>query len=137
VLVRGGIDSRDGILRYLNFAESLGVHNVIFRQLMKTDPATTAVNHVVRFSDSHRVLLEPLLDRLGADPCFRFQKQIIGYYYYVEVWRYQEIDVIFEEADLDRLEAVKRAEPGLIHELIFHPNGALASTWQPWDGILG
>src|SRR5262249_8970935 len=37
VLVRGAIDSRDGILRYLDFARRLGVDNVIFRQLMKTD----------------------------------------------------------------------------------------------------
>jgi hypothetical protein len=31
---------------------------------------------------------------------------------------------------------VKRAEPGLVHELVFHPDGKLASTWQPWDGVL-
>jgi MoaA/NifB/PqqE/SkfB family radical SAM enzyme len=137
VLARGAIDSLEGILRYLDFARDLGVDNVIFRQLMKSDPATTAVNHVVRFSDSRRVLLEPLLDALGEDDRFRFHKQIVGYYYYVEVWHFGGMDVVFEEADLARLEAAKRAEPGLIHELIFHPSAALASTWQPWDGILG
>ena len=137
VLIRGAIDSLDGILRYLDFADRLGVDNVIFRQLMKTDSATTTVNHVVRFSDSRRVLLEPLLDALSAESRFRFQKQIVGYYYYVEVWRYGGMDVVFEEADLARLEASKRAEPGLIQELVFHPNSLLASTWQPWDGVLG
>jgi hypothetical protein len=47
------------------------------------------------------------------------------------------MDVVFEEADLARLEETKRVDPDLIHELIFHPNARLASTWQPWDGILG
>jgi len=28
-------------------------------------------------------------------------------------------------------------DPVAIHELVFHPNAELASTWQPWDGILG
>lgn len=137
VLVRGAIDSLDGILRYLEFAAALGVDNVIFRQLMKTDPATVAENFVVRFSERRRVALEPLLDAISDDGRFQLQKQIVGYYYYVEIWRYGGIDVVFEEADLARLEVIKREQHGLIHELIFHPNGRLASTWQPWDGVVG
>src|SRR5262249_40027455 len=111
--------------------------NVIFRQLMKTDPATVERNFVVRYSDHRRVALEPILDAASADPRFAFMKQIVGYYYYVEVFRYRGIDVVFEEADLPPLEGSKRATPGIIHELVFHPNARLASTWQPWDGILG
>jgi cyclic pyranopterin phosphate synthase len=45
--------------------------------------------------------------------------------------------VVFEEADLAQLERVKRADPDTIHELVFHPDARLASTWQPWDGVLG
>jgi molybdenum cofactor biosynthesis enzyme MoaA len=136
VLLRGATDTLAGIRRYLDFAASLGVDNVIFRQLMKTAPDAPALDPVVRYSNSRRVLLEPLLDALDADDDFAFRKQIIGYYYYVEVWRYGSLDVVFEEADLARLEETKRADPGLVHELVFHPNGALASTWQPWDGVL-
>ncbi len=54
----------------------------------------------------------------------------------MEVWRHGSMDVVFEEADLAQLEAAKQADQGVIHELVFHPNGALASTWQPWDGVL-
>lgn len=137
VLLRGAIDSLAGIIAYLDFAARLGVENVIFRQLMQTDPATVAANAVVRYSDRARVPLEPLLDQLSADARFEFVRQVMGYYYYVEVWRYGEMDVVFEEADLAQLERVKRETPQVIHELVFHPNGQLASTWQPWDGILG
>jgi hypothetical protein len=45
--------------------------------------------------------------------------------------------VVFEEADLAQLERTKQSMPGVVHELIFHPNARLASTWQPWDGVLG
>jgi molybdenum cofactor biosynthesis enzyme MoaA len=137
VLVEGAIDGVDGIVRYLDFARSLGVDNVIFRRLMLTDPRTTQRNHVVRFSDRKRVALDSLLGRLGDDPRFDFVRQIVGYYYYVEVWRSDGVDVVFEEADLARLEDEKRAAPRLVHELVFHPDGNLASTWQPWDGVLG
>jgi len=136
VLVQGAIDSLDGIRRYLDFAAGLGVDNVIYRQLMKTDSAAHTVNHVIRFSDSRRVFLEPLLLALGRDTDFTFCKQIVGYYYYVEVWRYGSLDVVFEEADLAQLETAKHADPEVIHELVFHPNAELASTWQPWDGVL-
>jgi len=137
VLLEGQIDSVERIVEYLHFARAAGVDNVIFRQLMQTDPRTTAENHVVKYSDRFRARLEPILDALSADPRFAFQRQIVGYYYYVEVFRHGEIDVVFEEADLAKLEDTKRSQPGIVHELIYHPNARLASTWQPWDGVLG
>jgi GTP 3',8-cyclase len=137
VLVDGAIDSLAKIREYLDFAGSVGVDNVIFRQLMHVDRDTVADNFVVKFSARRRTRLEPLLDQISADRAFEFTKQIVGYYYYVEVWRYGEIDVVFEEADLAQLERTKQLMPGIIHELIFHPNAKLASTWQPWDGVLG
>jgi cyclic pyranopterin phosphate synthase len=137
VLVERAIDSLAGIRAYLEFAESLGVDNVIFRQLMHVDRESVAENFVVAFSDRRRTRLEPILDQLGEQPDFAFQKQIVGYYYYVEVWRHRGIDVVFEEADLAQLERTKQSMPGVVHELIFHPNARLASTWQPWDGVLG
>ncbi len=137
VLLKGEIDSIDGILEYLDFARSVGIDNVIFRQLMKVDPATVEPNFVTRYSDERRVLLEPILDAMSADARFEFGRQIMGYYYYVEIWRHRGMDVVFEEADLGQLEIAKRSAPEIVHELIFHPNASLASTWQPWDGILG
>jgi cyclic pyranopterin phosphate synthase len=61
----------------------------------------------------------------------------MGYYYYVEVWRYGDMDVVLEGADLAQLEVARRRAGGVVHELIFHPDARLASTWQSWDGVLG
>lgn len=137
VLLKGEVDSLEGVVAYLEFARSVGVDNVIFRQLMKTSPLTASRDPVVVYSDARRARLEPLLDAVSADPRFAFVRQVVGYYYYVEVWRFAGLDVVFEEADLHRLEETKRSDPGLVHELVFHPDGTLASTWQPWDGVLG
>jgi len=137
VLIAGAVESLDDIRAYLAFARSIGVDNVIFRQLMKPDDENMLHNFVIAFSRRRGVRLEALLDALGASTDFVFQRQIVGYYYYVEVWKHGDIDVVFEEADLAQLERTKRTMPGVIHELIFHPNARLASTWQPWDGVLG
>lgn len=136
VLLRDAVNSHDGILKYLHFARSLAVDNVIFRQLMRTNPTTHAENYVVKYSDRSRVQLEPLLDEISQDSAFTFQHQVLGYYYYVEIWKYEDMDVVFEEADLAQLELTKKNMPGVVHELVFHPSGSLASTWQPWDGTL-
>lgn len=137
VLLRGGTETLADVIAYLEAARAAGIDNVVFRRLMATDPTTVSVNSVVRYSDRHRLPLEPLLDTLSADARFTFVNQVIGYYYYVEVFRYRDVDVVLEEADLATLEARKRECPGLVHELVFHPNGALSSTWQPWDDVLG
>lgn len=136
LLLDGEVDSLAGVLDYLGFVRSLGADNAIFRQVMRTDPATHADSPVVRYCDAKRALLEPVLDAVSADPSFEFVRQVVGYYYYVEVWRREGVDVVFEEADLARLEETKRAMPGVVHELVFHPDGTLASTWQPGDGAL-
>jgi cyclic pyranopterin phosphate synthase len=137
VLLEGEIDSLKKIKQYLDFASKIGVDNVIFRQLMKTDLRTSAPNYVVLYSDRKRVKLETLLNQISEDKDFTFSRQIVGYYYYVEVWKYAGIDLVFEEADLAQLENTKLLGEKTIHELVFHPSARLSSTWQPWDGILG
>lgn len=136
VLLRGETDSLATIRAYLAFAARTGINNVVFRQLMQVDPVAVLPGPVTRYADRRRVMLVPLLAAISNAADFTFVKQVLGYYYYVEVWRWQGIDVVFEEADLARLERTRRENPSTIHELVFHPNGTLASTWQPWDGVL-
>lgn len=81
--------------------------------------------------------------RADGDPAFAFTRHVLGYYYSVEVFRYAgpagPMDVCFEGADLAlierrRVEAADASGIAPINELVFHPDGALCSTWQPWDG---
>lgn len=147
-LLTGRIDDLDGCLAYLDQAAGWGVDNVIFRQLMRYDPATVMRNVVTRYSDGHRAPMRPILEAIRPSERgrpghgrFTFVRQVLGYYYYVEVYRYDgphgPIDVCFEGADLADIQAdARRRETPVVHELIFHPDTALCSTWQPWDGIL-
>jgi MoaA/NifB/PqqE/SkfB family radical SAM enzyme len=150
VLLRGTTETVEDVVRYAAWARSLGVDNVVFRQLMEQDRERTLENHVTRYSDRARVDLWALLEQLhgeaGQDPRFRPVRQVLGYYYYVEVYELREapglppIDVVFEGADLEvmRRDRERRAALGedVVHELVLHPDGALCSTWQPRDGVL-
>lgn len=137
VLQRDSVDTPEAIETYVAFARDIGIDNVIFRQLMQTDPATHLGNSVVRYSDRRRIAMAPLLEQLTARNGWGFQHQVMGYYYYVEVWRYAGVDVVFEAADLAQLERVKQRDNETVHELVYHPSAELCSTWQPWDGALG
>ncbi|HSR10191.1 MAG TPA: radical SAM protein, partial [Thermodesulfobacteriota bacterium] len=121
VLLKGGIDCLEGMFDYLDFAERAGVDNVVFRQLMLPGRLAPLPDPVALFSNENRVRLDPILDEIAEDGRFAFKKTVIGYYYYVEVWTYRGIDVVLEEADLGQIEIAKRAMPGIIQELIFHP----------------
>ncbi|MBN2153307.1 MAG: radical SAM protein [Candidatus Lokiarchaeota archaeon] len=148
VLLRGDVDCVDAITTYLDWAASMGVDNVVFRQLMAFDPARCAEDPVIAFSESHRIMLDPILREIYRDPAdhhhaFTFTKQVVGYYYYIEVYKYiptrgRTIDVVFENADLRFIDcdrSLPRQVP-LVHELIFHPSGTLNSSWLPGEGIV-
>ncbi|MFX0137007.1 MAG: radical SAM protein [Candidatus Hodarchaeota archaeon] len=148
VLLKGYVDNIQEIIKYLDWAASMGVDNVVFRQLMQFDHKTHLKNRITQFCQDYFVPLAPLLQEIYYNEYyhhsnFSFIKQVMGYYYYVEVFRYKKpgqnnIDVVFEEADLTYIELKKRnnAKNPIIYELVFHPNGHLCSTWQPWDGII-
>ncbi|HME50835.1 MAG TPA: radical SAM protein [Candidatus Lokiarchaeia archaeon] len=147
VLLRGEIDNLDAITSYLEWAADMGVDNVVFRQLMKFDPAR-CTDPVITFSDQNRILLDPMLHQIyqapeNHHPSFEFTKQVVGYYYYIEIYRYmstrsKSIDVVFENADLAFIDKdrTRRQNRPVIHEMIFHPNGSLNSAWLPGEGIL-
>jgi GTP 3',8-cyclase len=137
VLLRDAVADLDGMRGYLAWAERVGVDNVVFRQLMLPDRQTAAADPVITFSDEARADLAPLLDELDSTKDFTFQHQVVGYYYQVEVWRWRSVDVVLEQADLGAIAASRQRWPGLVFELVFHPDATLASTWQPWDGVLG
>ncbi|MDH4183849.1 MAG: radical SAM protein [Nitrospinota bacterium] len=137
-LIDGEVDSLDGIMEYVEFARGLGADNVIFRELMRPEAAAMdPADPVAQYCQRKKIPLGPILERISQSEEFEFVRQVMGYYYYVEVWRVDGVDVVFESADLARIEIMKKLHPAVVHELVFHPGGRLCSTWQAWDGVLG
>jgi len=141
VLLKEGVGSLETMKKYLDWAASIGVDNVVFRQLMLFDKKTTAMDSVALYSEEQRAPLEPILDRIDGDQDFKFIKQVLGYYYYVEVYRYKGIDVVCEIADLAKIDEEdekirSRGGKKKVYEFVFHPNGSLNSSWKEWQGEL-
>lgn len=141
-LLKGKIDSLEEMIKYLDWAESIGVDNVVFRQLMKFDEKAVKPGRIPDYCKAHSVSLIPIWEKIDKDERFSFVNQVLGYYYYVEVFKYKGIDMVSEMADLKLIEPEKEKSTKktegvpVIYEMVFHPNGNLCGSWREWKEII-
>ncbi len=138
-LLKEGIGTVDAMLRYLDWADSIGVDNVIFRQLM--DFGTQAQGAIPIYCEQNVVRLEPIWEELDSRNIMTLYHQVLGYYYYVEVRKFGTIDVASEMADLNLITPQLQrfsAEIGkpCAFEMVYHPNGQLCAGWREEHNVM-
>ena len=84
----------------------------------------------------NKVYLNDIWKCIDKDNRFTPVKQLLGYYYYVEVYKYQGIDMVSESANLVKLYEQKQIANDVVFEMIFHPNGNLNGSWVDNEDIL-
>lgn len=136
VLLKGGISTLEEMVQYMEYYQSLGMDNVIFRELMDYDDTTMQNATKVAFNKENKVHLEDIWKRLDGDTRFTPIRNLMGYYYYVEVYKYQGVDMCSEGANLAKLYKEKTRNPEVVYEMVFHPNGNLNGSWVDKEDIL-
>ncbi|MEW5818715.1 MAG: radical SAM protein [Cyanobacteriota bacterium] len=142
VLINNYVDCIDEMIKYMDWAKSIGVDNVVFRQLMGYDETTVKPGEIAEFCKQNRVKLIPIWEEIDNRDDFTFSNNVLGYYYYVEVFKYKGIDMVSEMADLkliDREKEKSLIQTGgipVIYEMVFHPNGNLCGSWREWKEII-
>ena len=141
MLLREHIHTISDVLAYLDWAESMGADNVVFRQIMSFNEASVMRGSIPEYCLKNTVDLNPLWEQIEKDTRFTIINQVLGYYYYVEVYRYRNIDVVFEAADLKQIDAEKRRSffklgSPVVYEMVFHPNGNLCGSWREGKEVL-
>ena len=139
ILTRGGVDSVAEIERYLDWALDLGVRTVVFRELSRLND-DYAENRTKRWTDEHRVAIDPLLRRIAPSLTaqrgdWAYQHSVQGYYYYNEHYLYKGmVRVILEVSSYDALIASNADDA--VQKLVFHSNGNLCGDWDPDSQVL-
>lgn len=135
VVLKDVRENLEQCVQYMDWALSIGVKNVVFRQLMQFDQ--DAPQHK-RYYEQNLAPILPILEQVSHDSRFRFIRQVLGYYYYVEVWEYTgslgTVTVCFEDADLRKIAIYNDAHEDVIHELVLHRDGILRKTWREDSG---
>lgn len=110
--------------------------NIIFRELMAFNAVDSPNLDKVLFNNINRVELSGIWTALDSDARFTPIRNLQGYYYYVEVYKYQGVDMVSEGADLVKLYTEKLKHPEVVYESVFHPNGNLCGSWVDSEDIL-
>ena len=136
LLLKEGINDMDGIIRYLDYYNSLCIDNVIFRETMDYDERAMRNHDKMAYLKENKVYLNDIWKCIDKDNRFTPIKQLLGYYYYVEVYKYQNIDMVSESANRVKLYEQKQIANDVVFEMIFHPNGNLNGSWVDDEDIL-
>lgn len=136
LLLKEGIKDKEDIIKYLNFYQNLQIDNIIFRESMDYDEDKMLNKDKMLYLKENKVRLNDIWKTIDNDNRFKPIRQLLGYYYYVEVYKYQNIDMVSESANLVKLYQQKEKAKDTVFEMIFHPNGNLNGSWEDEEDIL-
>ena len=133
ILTRLGIATLPDVERYLAWAASLGVRQVVFRELSRLE-GSYLPNTFTDWIEAQRVPIEPLLAAVvptleAPRPGWQYAGSTFGYYYYNEHYQYQNLEVVFETSSYPALQAANAT--GVLQKLILHSDGTLTGDWDP------
>lgn len=140
ILTKIGINSIDAIEEYLEWIISLGVKEVVFRELSKISDQYVN-NSTKQWVDNHVVSLDPILKSVMPSygeirDDWSYLSSKTGYYYYNESYRFKgKVTVVLETSSYSEL--ISRNQQNIVQKLIFHSNGNLCGDWDPDSHVLG
>lgn len=136
IVSREGIGSLPEMRKYLAFVRSTGCRHVVFRELMSFNEQECRNAEKAAYAAENRVLMNDLWAEIEQDSAFIPFSNIRGHYYYIEIYKYQDMTVVSERANLKFLEKYRRENLHYIYETVFHPNGNLCAGWNETEDIL-
>lgn len=135
LLLKEGIGSVDEIKRYLDAYGKIGADNFIFREIMEYDK--NSINTLkMKYCNDNKVFLNDIWEAIKKHPEFEPYLNLLGYYYYVEIYHYKGMTVASEAANLNQQYAEKERHPEVVYEMIFHNNGNLCGSWIEEEEVL-
>ena len=135
LLLKECVHDVEGIKNYADILSQSGANNFIFRELMDYDKL--AVNtEKTEYCNQNKVKLYDIWHQFQDYPEFIPYLNILGYYYYVEIYKYHNMTIASETADLNLQSKEKAAHPDVVYEMIFHTSGHLTGSWVEKEEIL-
>lgn len=136
LLLKDGIHDVEGMAKYIEFYEKLGIDNIIFRELMDYDEQSMCNIEKMEYNKRNKVRLNDVWKEVDKDKRFVPYRNLLGYYYYVEMYNYHNVVVCSESADLKVQAKEKSNNQDIVYEMVFHPNGNLNGSWVDKEDIL-
>ncbi|MCR5656085.1 MAG: hypothetical protein K6G06_01365 [Butyrivibrio sp.] len=126
VFQKGGVENAEHVKKYLDFARSMGITEVVFRELSVFSDGVDR-GPVQQYITDSRIELMDILEGLSKEE-FKIAGINKGYYYFSFEYNYKDMSVSFEMSDYE--EMIKKHTGSDLHKLIFYPNGKLCRDWN-------
>ncbi len=133
VLLKDAIDNHSEIVKYLEWATSLGVKNVSFSTLSILPEGYIYSDPYIDQVDILGVPFDKIMRDIDNDERFSFLKYHTGTHCMYELWLYEHegvsCTVVFATSDntfAQRLDEI----PDLIELLVYHTDGSLTASWN-------
>ncbi len=136
LLLKEGISTLDQVIKYMEFYQSLGIDNIIFRELMDYDNDKMINLFKKQYCIDNKVYLNDIWAEVDKNKGFTPVRNLLGYYYYVEVYKYQNVDMVSESANLVKLYDEKAKHKNIVYEMVLHPNGKVNGSWVDNEDVL-
>lgn len=135
LLLKESVNSVKEIKKYVDELSKIGANNFIFRELMDYDHK--AVNkEKIEYCDANKIKLNDIWEDFEKYPELKPYLNIVGYYYYVEIYKYMNCTIASESANLNQQYVEKEKNPDMVYEMVFHTNGNLCGGWIDNEEIL-
>jgi len=135
LLLKESVNSKYEIKKYIDFYNKLGANNFIFRQLMDYDKSAKNTEKM-DYCNANKVDLNDIWSEFDHDIEFIPYLNLLGYYYYVELYKYHDLMIASESANLNQQYAEKSRNADVIYEMAFHNNGNLCGSWIDTEDVL-
>lgn len=139
ILTKKGVNSIAEAERYLDWAHSLGVTTVVFREMSRLDDSYRN-NTTFAWIQENRVEIEGIMQAIAPEYSalrdnWSYVHSTVGYYYYNEhfLWK-NKVEVIIETSSYPAL--MKANASGVAQKLIYHSNGNLTGDWDADNYVL-
>jgi len=136
LLLKEGISNLDKMIKYMDVYKKLGFDNIIFRELMDYDLDKMSNIQKVIYNVENKVKLDSIWEEVENNKNFTPIRDLLGYYYHVKVFKYENIDFVSESANLVKLYDEKEKHKDIVYEMVIHPNGNLNGSWVDNEDIL-
>lgn len=132
-----GINNFESLVAYIDWAASLNVKYIIFRELSVLDDGyheNATFRYIARSRVSVGELANSFIGAFLGSNNLELLQVTQGYYFCNLVVVFNGISITFESSSY--IELKRKHASGKVYKLIFHANGNLCSDWNPNRNIL-
>ncbi len=130
-LIKEHVDNLNELIAFLDFCKKVGAKDVLISQLSSITKEYIAEEHIIKFCNSNKVLIDPIIKEMKKHPQFHFVKEVKFDFKTENDFTYKGLNIRTRKTDSTLKEKLLVRNKNKLYDLKFHPNGILSGSRDP------